>query len=197
MSALLRHQRPRRLLLGFEGDARRRQRHQRQIRHRRATRQDIVLTTAARRSRARGARPACSLRQAADGPRPPLRTEVRRLDASEAESDADEDVSRAHAEHRAYRDVGRGRKRAEHRRGGFARGDDVDGIGASKRLRDVAVQARDGPDLRRSRPIWLRRGWCGDACRREGTDGQFTCRGSAQAERPATRSNCRRTWLTT
>jgi hypothetical protein len=30
-----------------------------------------------------------------------------------------------------------------------------------------------------------------------GNDGQFTCRGSAQAERPATRSTCRRTWLTT
>lgn len=27
--------------------------------------------------------------------------------------------------------------------------------------------------------------------------GQFTCRGSVQAETPATTSNCRRSWLTT
>jgi hypothetical protein len=96
---------------------------------------------------------------------------------------------RSDSEQRAYRHLGSQCKRVEHRGGRLTRSNDVHGAGASKRFVDVAgKRATD-----KTSGIHRRQGFAKndvEMLSKRGNDGQFTCRGSAQAERPATRSTC-------
>ena len=79
---------------------------------------------------------------------------------------------------------------------GLAGGDDVNSIGTAERLCDIARERA----VDQASGIHGRYGFAEDRAEmlsELGNGGQFTCRGSAQEERPATRSIWRRTWLTT
>ena len=103
---------------------------------------------------------------------------------------------RADSEQVAYRHVSSRGKRREHRRSRLARSDDVDGIGTSQRLGNIAGERPTNETSGvHSRQSFTKNGV--EVISKRGNGGQFTCRGSAQAERPATRSTCWRTWLTT
>ena len=150
----LRHQRPRRLLLGFEGNTIGRQRHQRGSSTREQHHQDIVLSISGSilERTARALRlPSSGNGWPAHRTTPPLLVVM-----------SDGGSSRTNSEHVAQTTSVSEAKAVSIRSGGLAGSDDVHGIARVAAFRRYRWGARGGPGLRRSQPIGLRQGSCRD-----------------------------------